>query len=117
MNRSERQKGYTIVEMMIVVVIIGILISIAVPNYRGVLSKARKSACLANQRAIELARMYYSIDNDGYGVSIADIADTLGEMGFIGDSDQDDLICPIGGAYVFVTDSFEVTCSIIEHNN
>ncbi|WP_162058098.1 Tfp pilus assembly protein FimT/FimU [Undibacterium sp. KW1] len=40
-NRSERQSGYTIIEVMIVVAIIGIISVFAVPQFRNMLSGGR----------------------------------------------------------------------------
>lgn len=116
-NCRSSQKGFTIVEMMIVVVIIGVLVSIAVPNYTNIVARAEKSACQANKRAIEMARLYNFVNNGSYGLSMSDLSDAFADIGFIGDSSQSDLVCPSDGTYVFETGTFEVTCSIVEHNS
>ncbi|MGB4303244.1 MAG: prepilin-type N-terminal cleavage/methylation domain-containing protein, partial [Syntrophomonadaceae bacterium] len=52
MKKGRNQKGFTLVELMVVVVIIGILVAIAVPVYRGVQTKAAENACAANVRTL-----------------------------------------------------------------
>lgn len=49
----KNQKGFTLVELMVVVVIIGILTAIAVPVYNSVTTKAERSAIEANLRIID----------------------------------------------------------------
>lgn len=115
--KPRRENGFTIIELMIVIVVIGVLISIAIPNYVGIIDKAEKVACKANIRSLELARTYNYFNNSTYGSSMADLIQVFSEIGFIGDTTAADLICPSGGDYVFSTGDYHVTCSIIEHNN
>jgi len=55
------EKGFTLMELMIVIVIIGVLAAIGVPAYKGMTDKARKASCDANLRTVQTAvAMYYS---------------------------------------------------------
>lgn len=57
------QRGFTLVELMVVVVIIGILVAIAVPVYNSTQEKAKVTADKANIRIIEGAIQIYFLEN------------------------------------------------------
>ena len=52
MKYLQSKKGFTLVELMIVVVIMAILVAVAVPIYSAVTENSRKKTCIANQREI-----------------------------------------------------------------
>ena len=58
-----KEKGFTLVEIMIVVAIIAILSAIAIPNFMTARSKSRANACRANLRQLESAVEQYAMDN------------------------------------------------------
>ncbi len=49
------QKGFSMVELVFVLVILGLLAAVAVPKYISMTAEAQKKACLANQKSIENA--------------------------------------------------------------
>jgi prepilin-type N-terminal cleavage/methylation domain-containing protein/prepilin-type processing-associated H-X9-DG protein len=63
MNKSFKIKGFTLVELLVVISIIGLLAGLAVPAINGALKKAKSGACMANLRQIGLGLITYASEN------------------------------------------------------
>lgn len=93
-KRMKNQKGFTLVELMVVVVIIGILVAIAVPVYNNITTTAKEKACEANIRTIQGAVQIIRMENAG-----VNLAGKLDEQHVLMDSNLFSELptCPSGG--------------------
>jgi len=63
MKMFRKSEGFTLVELMVVVLIIGILVAIAIPVFNAAKANAQKKSCYANQRTIEGVVQTYQADS------------------------------------------------------
>ncbi|WP_025822714.1 type II secretion system major pseudopilin GspG [Shewanella marina] len=66
MQSSQKQRGFTLLEVMVVIVILGILASIVVPNLMGNKDKADQQKAVSDIVALESALDMYRLDNSVY---------------------------------------------------
>lgn len=82
--------GFTLVEIMIVVAIIGLLAAIAIPNFVKARQSAQKQACIANLKQIEGAKTLWALDG-GTGTPVM--------SNLVTDYIKKTPSCPAGGSY------------------
>lgn len=64
--RADRQSGFTLIELMIVIAIIAILAAILVPSYVRARAMSQLTGCKSNLKNIATALEAYSVDNAGH---------------------------------------------------
>ena len=70
---KKNQKGYTLIELMVVVAIISILLVVAVPNFISYGNKAKVSAAFATASSIRASMASYAVSSVGNSFPTADI--------------------------------------------
>lgn len=78
----KKSKGFTLLELMIVVAIIGVVASVAIPAYTGYLTTARMSEAKNNIAALKLAEEEYYLENNNYfdGANAGEINTNSGSL-------------------------------------
>lgn len=87
------EQGFTLIELMIVVIIIGILSAIAIPKFSNIAESARYTACRSNLRNIATALNLYLAENDDYPSG-----NGWNKLSTISDYVHTELLCPTTGA-------------------
>ena len=100
--KTSRIAGFTLVEIMIVVAIIGLLAAIAIPNFVRARQTSQTNACINNLRQIDSAKQQWALENGksaGDTPADADISTYIGRSGQA--TEGSDICCPLskGTAY------------------
>jgi prepilin-type N-terminal cleavage/methylation domain-containing protein len=112
--RTSRKSGFTLVEIMIVVAIIGLLAAIAIPNFVRARTTSQMNACINNLRQIDGAKQQWALENHQPSTAAAPASTVIAP--YLGRGTAGSFpTCPAQGTYTIGAVSVAPTCSVANH--
>jgi prepilin-type N-terminal cleavage/methylation domain-containing protein len=107
MNKTMKQ-GFTLVEIMIVVAIIGLLAAIAIPSFMKARTQSQQNACINNLRQIEAAKEQWALEKRKQQGATATTTEVMEYIKNPSSSTN----CPAGGTIAFGVIGTNCTCTV-----
>ncbi len=110
-TNNARKAGFTLIEIMIVVAIIGLLAAMAIPNLVRSQKVAKRQACINNLKALQGVKVQWALEQKKADTDTPTDNDLFGPDKYIAKKPD----CPGGGTYDLKPVGQNPTCTIPEH--